>query len=276
MTDSDAFVTIREFSNAAEARLAQLNLESMGITVYMQKDDCGGTRPELQLGTGVRLQVAAADVRLAQSILAEVDAEAAEKPLRPPPTMKSALWSVFFLGIVVGVLFTGLYFRHQQNQEKIVNDTLSYDNNNDGVDDEFLYHRNGSLVKSHEDRNFDGKPDAWHYYENDELVRSEFDDNFDGKVDTWTIYSGRYDYKTKYDNDFDGTPDVTTFVKAGIQQRTDWHPGNAKTVSRRTIFKDGLQSEEFVDTDQDGQFDRKCGFNEVGDRVDCEPFEAGS
>jgi len=273
MTDTDAFVTIREFSSEAEARLAQLNLESMGIRVHMQKDDCGGTHPELQMGTGVHLKVAAADAELARSILAEVDAEVDEKPLKPPSSMKSALWGVFFVGIFVGVLLTGLYFRHQQNLEKIMNDTLAYDNNGDGVDDEFLYYRDGWLVNSTEDRNADGRPDTWYYYEDSLLVRGEFDDNFDGNADGWTTYSDRYAYETKYDTDFDGSPDLSTYVKKGVAQRSDWRPGNAKKVSRRVLYKDGNRALEYIDTDRDGQFDRKCTFNKYEERLGCEPYE---
>lgn len=275
MTDTDAFVTIREFSSEAEARLAQLNLESMGITVYMQKDDCGGAHPELQVGAGVRLQVAAAEVDLARSILAEVDAEADEKPLKPKPSKKSTLWSIFVVGLLAGAFLASVVFIYLKNEEKIVNDTLAYDTNVDGIDDEFLYRRNGGLVKSTEDRNHDGKPDAWYYFQGDLLARGEFDENFDSQVDLWTIYTDRNNFQTKIDTDFDGTPDVTSYVKTGVAQRADWHPGNRKTISRQIIFKDGIRDLEYIDTDKDGQFDQKCTFSQFEEKIGCEPYTAG-
>ena len=49
----------------------------LGVTAVVEKDNCGGMRPHLDLQQGVRLLVADADLEKARGILTEVDATAA-------------------------------------------------------------------------------------------------------------------------------------------------------------------------------------------------------
>ena len=48
-------------------------LEGSGIDATIQKDDCGGMRPYLQIMTGVQLLVAQEDAERAMEILKETE-----------------------------------------------------------------------------------------------------------------------------------------------------------------------------------------------------------
>jgi hypothetical protein len=53
-----------------EAEIALGRLLALGVTAVLEKDDCGGMRPHLNLQQGVRLLVADADLEKARGILA--------------------------------------------------------------------------------------------------------------------------------------------------------------------------------------------------------------
>ena len=74
--DFDETVVLRTFANETVARLAVLRLESQGIDALMQKDDCGGVYPPLQMTRGVRLRVKPEDLDVAKAILDRNEGEA--------------------------------------------------------------------------------------------------------------------------------------------------------------------------------------------------------
>ena len=62
-------VTIRTFATRAEADLARSVLEAFGIECVVGADDCGGQRPALTMGSGVRLIARSKDVERAEEVL---------------------------------------------------------------------------------------------------------------------------------------------------------------------------------------------------------------
>lgn len=68
-TDPNELVTIETFQNEIEAELTKEHLKSEGIKSFIFKDDCGGTRPHMQLTAGVELKVRQTDYSQASGIL---------------------------------------------------------------------------------------------------------------------------------------------------------------------------------------------------------------
>jgi len=71
----DKAVVLRIYSSEAAASIADSRLGFEGIEAYIQKDDCGGAYPSLQICGGVRLLVKREDLEDAEKILHEMEAE---------------------------------------------------------------------------------------------------------------------------------------------------------------------------------------------------------
>jgi hypothetical protein len=66
---ANQLTVLEVFNNAFEAELARERLKAAGIEAFVFKDDAGGTRPELQFTSGVRLMVAEENMELAGELL---------------------------------------------------------------------------------------------------------------------------------------------------------------------------------------------------------------
>jgi hypothetical protein len=66
---NDSLTRLETFSSELEAEMARARLQALGVSVVVQKDNCGGMRPHLDLQQGVRLLVAADDLPKARAIL---------------------------------------------------------------------------------------------------------------------------------------------------------------------------------------------------------------
>ncbi|MGO9116296.1 MAG: putative signal transducing protein [Desulfomonilaceae bacterium] len=77
--NSDKAVVLRTFANEVDANIAASSLRSQGIETHIQKDDCGGAIPSLQMAGGVRLLVKPEDLGDAEKILNEIEVEYAGK-----------------------------------------------------------------------------------------------------------------------------------------------------------------------------------------------------
>ena len=71
----DELVTIRTFGSRAEADLARSFLEAFGIECVVAADDCGGQRPALLMGRGVRLLGRSEDLERAEEALSGPESE---------------------------------------------------------------------------------------------------------------------------------------------------------------------------------------------------------
>ncbi len=66
----DDLVPIRSFTNEFEADIAKAALDAFGIENMLSRDDCGGQRPHMSLGAGIRLLVRSHDAERAEEALA--------------------------------------------------------------------------------------------------------------------------------------------------------------------------------------------------------------
>ena len=63
-------IIVRSFNSELEADIAQGALEAFGIECMLSRDDCGGQRPHLLMGAGIRLLVRSGDAERAKEVLA--------------------------------------------------------------------------------------------------------------------------------------------------------------------------------------------------------------
>jgi hypothetical protein len=99
----DEAVVIRTYASEAVANIAGSRLGFEGIETHIQKDDCGGAYPSLQMCRGVRLLVKPGDREDAERILNEMEEEESGKvereAEREDPQTKRPSWKPF--GITV-------------------------------------------------------------------------------------------------------------------------------------------------------------------------------
>ena len=62
-------MTIRTFLSESEANIARAALEAFGIDCMISRDNCGGQRPHLTIGEGIRLLVRSDDTERAEEVL---------------------------------------------------------------------------------------------------------------------------------------------------------------------------------------------------------------
>ena len=71
--DSDSteqdLIAVRTFLSESEADIAKAALEAFGIDCMLSHDDCGGQRPHLNMGEGIRLLVRSSDAGQAEEAL---------------------------------------------------------------------------------------------------------------------------------------------------------------------------------------------------------------
>ncbi len=75
----DEAVVLRTYASETVASMAVSRLGFEGIEAHIQKDDCGGAYPSLQISRGVRLLVKPKDMEDAEKILNELEAEESGK-----------------------------------------------------------------------------------------------------------------------------------------------------------------------------------------------------
>jgi hypothetical protein len=66
----DGLTRLETYTSEIEAEIAKGRLEALGVPVVLEKDNCGGMRPHLDLQAGVKLFVADQDLDKAREILA--------------------------------------------------------------------------------------------------------------------------------------------------------------------------------------------------------------
>ncbi len=62
-------VTVRTFTSESEAEVAKAALEAFGIQCMLRRDDCGGQRPHLLIGAGIRLLIRSNDSDRVEDVL---------------------------------------------------------------------------------------------------------------------------------------------------------------------------------------------------------------
>jgi len=104
--DANELVTIETFQSEIEAEIAKNRLMTDGIRSFIFKDDCGGTRPHLQLTLGVDLKVRQIDLARASDILKSFVTSDRKSEESIPGENKSAICS--FLAWILSFIGCGL------------------------------------------------------------------------------------------------------------------------------------------------------------------------
>lgn len=265
--NTDEAVVVRTYAGEMVANIAASRLGSEGVEAYIQKDDCGGAYPSLQMSGGVRLLVKAEDLEAAERILSAMEAEspggstAAEdqeqsrnrKGVKSSPLLPIGL---FLLGLA-----TGYFLSPELTYRSMYTGVVKKHRNPEGKPGTFYYYSDGQLIRAEEDRNYDGKMDVWYKYVSGEISSVTYDDNFDGRPDKWATAKDQFNYVEKVDTDYDGKPDVTVFYTNGLKQRRDWHPKDSPIIERRELYENGVLKETLADTDGDGIFDLRITYD---------------
>jgi len=68
----DGLTRLETYTSEIEAEIAKGRLEALGVPVVLEKDNCGGMRPHLDLQAGVKLFVADEDLDKAREIFADL------------------------------------------------------------------------------------------------------------------------------------------------------------------------------------------------------------
>lgn len=262
----DEAVVVRTYAGEMVASIAAARLESEGIEVYIQKDDCGGAYPALQMSRGVRLLVNPEDLEDAEKILNELEAEDSgvseeiEEQEQPEGHKTTKLWPALSIGLFLLGLAAGYFLSPELTNRSTYSGEIKHDAK-DGKPGVILHYVDGQLARSEEDRNYDGKVDAWHKYVAGKIRTSAYDDRFRGQPNRWMTYKDRFNSEEQLDTDFDGKPDVTTVYVNGVEQRRDWYPKDSPTIERRELYEHGVLKEKLVDTDGDGIFDLRITYD---------------
>jgi hypothetical protein len=269
--DIDGAVVIRTYSSDAAANVAASILGSEGIETHIQKNDCGGAYPSLQMSEGVRLLVKPEDREVADRILREVESE--ESLQTEPPESgedlertKSSPFVVagwFILGFAIG-----FFVSFELLQRSGYNGTMKESYNAVGIPGRIVHYADGKLSRYEEDRNYDGKVDAWYTFTAGQPRTGTLDNNFDGKPDVWIMYKDEFNYTERMDTDYDGKPDATIFHVNGMRHRVDWHPKDSPNIERTELYEHDVLKEELIDTDGDGIFDQKITYDRYGRTID--------
>jgi hypothetical protein len=259
----DEAVVVWTYTGEMVASIAAARLESEGIEAHIQKDDCGGAYPALQMSRGVRLLVKSEDLENAERILNELEEEDSgegEEQKEPEDRKRATSSPILLVGLFVLGLAAGYFLSPELTNRSSYTGVIK-DDVKDGKPGVFLHYVDGQLARSEEDRNYDGKADAWHKYVGGKNRTSSYDDRFSGRPNRWMTYKDRFNIEEKVDTDFDGKPDATTFYVNGVQQRRDWHPNDSAIIERRERYENGVLKEKLVDTDGDGIFDLRITYD---------------
>ena len=121
------------------------------------------------------------------------------------------------------------------------------------------------------DRNGDGKVDMVEKFVNNKRVGEEYDSDFDGMFETiYKFNDSGFLIKVEVDRDQDGTPDLIERYRFGNFVSQDFLDPKTGFVTKRSYYKLGVKTEEKVDVDGDGKFDKVIHYDELEDPVGSE------
>jgi hypothetical protein len=260
----DEAVIAKTYASEAAASIAASRLGAEGIETHIHMDDCGGAYPSLQMAGGVRLFVKPEDLKDAERILNEMDAETSDEvdeEDKPEDAKKIKSSSILLIGVFVLGVAAGYFVAPELTDRITYTGVVKQDRNAAGKPGVYYYYVDGKVTRAEDDRNYDGKPDAWHKYVAGRINTSAYDDNFQGQPNRWATYKDLFNYVEKVDTDFDGKPDVTVYYFNSLVQRKDWYPGDSPIIERREVYEHGVLKEVLRDTDHDGIFDSKTTYD---------------
>ncbi len=269
--DNDA-VILRTYFNQTALDIARSCLQAEGIYSWVVSDDCAGMRPELRMGKGMQLCIHVADSERAEEIIARheliqiKDSETSKvpgekKPLCTRVRIYCLLWMI--IGILCGMAGMYLWHDHTMRFTGLVESNYYPDDK----PHKWVWYTNGIVCKAEFDNNYDEKTDVWIKYKYGKTVSIYHDNNFDEKVDVWYSYKNNETLSSQIDTDFNGIPDATCTYKYNIITRIDWRPNNATNIRRRELYENGVLKEEWLDTNDDGAFNKRIEYDAMENEV---------
>jgi hypothetical protein len=250
--------TVKTFRTEQEAAICSLSLKEIGIYSNVLKND-GGPYPTLTDIYGYSVTVKDEDYQNAIEHIPENISKMpiVEEKIKPesdiiePVNKKWLLYGGLISGIIIGITLYWIYssVRFQ------IHLGIKY------------YYRNGEMTKAVSDRNKDKQDDYWEYYRDNFTVLIKSDNNFDGKVDNWCNINDNDINIVKIDIDSNGIPDVTNYFDNGVIRKSFIHPNNIK---KNKIYREysilGILENEYIDTDNDREFDMKRNYDSLGNK----------
>jgi antitoxin component YwqK of YwqJK toxin-antitoxin module len=227
-----------------------------------------------RLGTGfnpvigpVEIQVDQKDVEKAKELLSQIEhgefelseTDAIDDHVQKSeysPTKRHKVKGLL-MGIVIGIILSGIAFYIYDYRERHFSGVLKYDKNRDLKPDLLYTYKNGTVVREEQDRNFDGRIDLWVFYKDGSIERAESDDNFDGRVGTWYYYRNGVVTRGEIDANFDNKPEIIEEFTNGVLSAMSWYHESSRNLWKKAYFVGGIKKEEYIDLNYDGTFDIK-------------------
>lgn len=131
------------------------------------------------------------------------------------------------------------------------------DRDGDGRVDEWIYRREGHVVRKVLDQDFDGRPDTTLHYDaqSHRLTQVEEDTDRDGAVDTWTSYRDGQIRRRRVDGDGDAQVDTWTYYEGGVITRHEQDTTADGFRDRIGHYENGRLIREQYDRNGDGRPD---------------------
>jgi hypothetical protein len=220
----------------------------------------------LQSGVGelpaiglVRLKVDDDDFEAARAVIEEWERTAVPDPTPAPARRGGGALVGAAVGLVLGIGAGAWYFRVPVQVDGI-------DHNGDGIlDERWKSSSSGALVRSEIDRNFDGEVDlVWTFDRNGQVESGVSDDDFNGSFESSFRFRDSQVYLALVDTDGDGTPDLKSFSRSGVLTRQEHQPAGSNRPVRVETFRLGRLVSADVDTDRDGELDRRYTYDLSG------------
>lgn len=257
--------TLYQAANSLEAHMILHLLEQQGITGRVDGEYLQGGVGELPAAGLVRVMVAEEDYAAAKVIIDRWDAAQPASAPNVAPAKEGSRFGAFMLGAILGagVMFA-LY------HAPIASDGI--DHNRDGkVDDKLIYSATGRMLKNEVDRNADGKCDYVSYFDSDSVIfKSTQDDDFDSVFETVTTYRFGSPHMSEADTDNDGYRDLRSNFVNGVLESVEYIYPASGYPQRIEYMKLGKITHAEIDSDKDGQMDRRLHYNEIGDVISTE------
>ncbi len=254
-------IPVYESDDATQAQIVLHLLEQAGIDAQLLGGHPAGGIGDPPGSIRARVFVSEEDADTAAAVVEDWQGSPVELPVASSSVGGfSPGWML--AGVVLGVVVTTLFFGWRLQATQF---TTTYDYNNDGRIDEWVYYRGDYASRVDVDRNFDGEVDQkWVFSTRGAQEQVELDEDFDGRFETVTRYRYGQPVTLNVDDDGDGLSNMRQHFRDGVLVKADfYHPSRRHVVTSNTYRMNRLVSSS-IDTDDDGELDTLIEYDEYG------------